>query len=113
VEQNSAVVRVCTPDGVAVGSGVLLTPSLVATCAHVVATTLAHDELPVAPPLDEIRIDFPFLGVGTRRTGTVRRWEPPRVDGGGDVALLDLDAPVPASVPPWARPDRPWAPSSG
>jgi hypothetical protein len=108
VEQNSAVVRVCTPDGVAVGSGVLLTPSLVATCAHVVATTLAHDDLPVAPPPDEIRIDFPFLAVGTRRTGTVRRWEPPRSDGGGDVALLDLDAPVLAPVPPWARADRPW-----
>ncbi|MCD2195295.1 serine protease [Actinomycetospora endophytica] len=108
MEQNSAVVRVCTPDGVAVGSGVLLTPSLVATCAHVVATTLAHDELPVAPPPDAIRIDFPFLAVGTRRTGTVRRWEPPRADGAGDVALLDLDAPVPAPVPPWARPDRPW-----
>ncbi|GAA4840768.1 hypothetical protein GCM10023201_33590 [Actinomycetospora corticicola] len=100
--------RVCTADGVAVGAGVLLTPSLLATCAHVVATALGHDAVADEAPDDGVRIDLPFLPGTPSRSGRIRRWAPPTADGGGDIALLDLDAPAPAVVvPEWTRP-RPW-----
>ncbi|MDL5158910.1 S1 family peptidase [Actinomycetospora termitidis] len=101
-EAQRAVVRFGR-SGYAVGAGMLLAPDIVATCAHVVAEALGHDDVPDGMPPDKMRIDLPFLPGRPERWAQVWRWAPPDEDGGGDVAVLRLDEPVPADPPPLRR----------
>lgn len=82
--------------GEAVGSGFLIGPDLVATCAHVVADAADGDPSASAPPQVALTLDFPVLtGGAAQRRATVHRWVPIGDDGTGDVALLRLDAAAP------------------
>lgn len=107
----TACVRVRAADGDVVGSGFLVGPDLVATCAHVVASATGSDPYARAAPTAVVELEFPALpGAPAVRTGRVHRWEPIGEDGTGDVALLRLDAPPPpgAVMPPLRRVDRLW-----
>jgi WD40 repeat protein len=105
-----AVVRVWDRAGDVVGTGFLLGPGLVATCAHVVTTAIGGDPEHARPPAGTVDVDFPLLPGAPPRSATVHRWQPIRPDGGGDVAVLRLATPAPpgASVPPLKRADRLW-----
>jgi Trypsin-like peptidase domain len=107
-----AVARIRNEDGV-VGSGFLVGPDLVATCAHVVADALGADPYSPSAPDAPVQLDFPLStnGVDPTRPGdaVVERWVPVAEDGGGDLALLRLTRPPPVGrVPPLRRIDRLW-----
>lgn len=99
VASASGRVRVLSPRGAVQGAGVLLTPGLVMTCAHVVASAVgtgaASDRFPPGP----VRLD----SAGSPGTGeaTVLRdgWFPGPLAGGAgaDLALLHAE---------WSPPDH-------
>lgn len=106
----TACVRVRDRRGDVVGSGFLVGPDLVATCAHVVATATGADAYGPAPDTP-VFVDFPALPTGpVERTARVHRWVPIDEDGTGDVALLRLAAPAPpgAVMSPVRRVDQLW-----
>jgi hypothetical protein len=108
---TTACVRVRDSAGEVVGSGFLVGPQLVATCAHVVADACGVDPYSETPPAAEVRIDFPMVvGGPAARSARVHRWVPIAEDGTGDVALLRLDgsAPPGSVMPPLRRVDRLW-----
>ncbi|ANY08858.1 S1 family peptidase [Pseudonocardia sp. HH130630-07] len=101
----SACVRICDggPGGPVVGTGFLVGPDLVATCAHVVAEALGGRADAAEPPPGMVALDFAILGEEPgSRTARITRWSPIAPDGRGDVALLRLDEPAPpgALMPP-------------
>jgi hypothetical protein len=78
----TACVRIHHRDGTVVGSGFLVGPTLVATCAHVVADALGVDPGVEGPPAGQLAIDFPMVrATPTSRTAEVARWEPIGADG--------------------------------
>jgi hypothetical protein len=103
-----AVVRVRAPGDLAAGTGFLLTPDLVATCAHVVCDAVGLDDVPDAAPAATVDVDLPLSPGRPARRARVDRWCPPAADGTGDIAILRLDAPVDAVIPPLRRVDEPW-----
>ncbi|MEV1292741.1 trypsin-like peptidase domain-containing protein [Pseudonocardia sp. NPDC049635] len=114
--QFSAVARVVRPSGEVVGSGVLVGPNLVATCAHVV-TAACGAGVDAAyrdtPPDGQVAIEFPLVDPADCRgirSATVLRWVPITESGTGDVAILRLgqDAPAGVRLPPFLRPDKLW-----
>ncbi|MEU6805503.1 trypsin-like peptidase domain-containing protein [Streptomyces neyagawaensis] len=89
------------------GSGFMLTPNLVLTCAHVVA-----DALGTAPsgdrPRGEVQVRLPALLTDLRAEVMAGGWLPLGDDRQGDLAVLSLLAPAAQSVPA-PRMDRPRA----
>ncbi|MFJ8080308.1 trypsin-like peptidase domain-containing protein [Streptomyces sp. NPDC096205] len=85
-----AVARVRDADGTAVGTGFLLAPGLVATCAHVVAQALRVDGRDATVPTASLTVEFPLQRGGTVHRASVSAWRPVTADGSGDVALLRL-----------------------
>ncbi|WP_425570616.1 trypsin-like peptidase domain-containing protein [Pseudonocardia adelaidensis] len=107
-----AVARIRNEDGI-VGGGFLVGPDLVATCAHVVADALGANPYSPSAPDAPVQLDFPLPEHATHPTrpgdAVVERWVPIAEDGGGDLALLRLDAPPPGvRVPPLRRIERLW-----
>ncbi|MDN5913685.1 MAG: trypsin-like peptidase domain-containing protein [Pseudonocardia sp.] len=95
----SACVRVRDLGGFVVGSGFLVGPDMVATCAHVVAEAVDGRADSPEPPTGEVTLDFPVLGdAPAARTARIARWSPIDDDGRGDVALLRLSGPAPAGA---------------
>ncbi|MGV4885127.1 nSTAND1 domain-containing NTPase [Streptomyces viridosporus] len=95
----AATVQVASADGHIGGLGVLIAPTLVLTCAHVV---LGAARLPLTraePPDAPVRVRLVLAATGEETGAVVRHWVPVRGDGGGDVAVLALDRP-----PAGARP---------
>lgn len=94
-----AVVRLWADADTVVGSGFLVGPGQVATCAHVVAEALGTDPLDPTPPTGRVRLDFP-LGGGASVAAAVQRWSPDT-----DLAILHIDGPAPtdARMPPLRR----------
>ncbi|MFE7403101.1 serine protease [Streptomyces sp. NPDC057557] len=98
-------------EGVA-GAGVLVGARHVVTCAHVVDLQIGRQALGPGhsqdTPADAVEVEFPFAEqtghTGTRLQATVVGWEPIAVDGSGDVALLELAAPVDCTPAPLACP---------
>ncbi len=94
----AATVQVMDTDGHIGGLGVLIAPTLVLTCAHVVL------EASRRPVRQEERPDGP-LGVrlvlreGESVDAVVRDWVPVRANGTGDVAVLSLSRPLPEARP--------------
>ncbi|MEU0388585.1 nSTAND1 domain-containing NTPase [Streptomyces chartreusis] len=94
----AATVQVTGADGHIGGLGVLIAPTLVLTCAHVVLEASGRSAR------QEERPDGP-LGVGlVLREGepvdaVVRDWVPVRANGTGDVAVLSLSRPLPQARP--------------
>ncbi|MCX4632241.1 serine protease [Streptomyces sp. NBC_01443] len=100
---NAAVLRIRDVRGEPVGLGFLVSPELALTCAHVVSAALGtpQDQEPQASA--RIHVDLPLLSAsgagGTGVTASVEHWMPPQESGGGDVAVLRLDAPLPGAHP--------------
>lgn len=109
-----SVVRVLGADGTVAGAGFLLSPNVVATCAHVVTAAVGGDPANRARPTTACAVDFPLLTEpGSRskvRTAAVVTWLPILPDNTGDIALLELAEPAPdaARVPPLARVENAW-----
>ncbi|MFB7466109.1 trypsin-like peptidase domain-containing protein [Streptomyces sp. NPDC056224] len=85
------------------GLGFLVSPELALTCAHVVSAALGTP-LDQGPPADaRLHVDLPLLAAsgsgGTDVTASIDTWLPPQETGGGDVAVLRLDSPLPGAVP--------------
>ncbi|MFJ9715879.1 trypsin-like peptidase domain-containing protein [Streptomyces sp. NPDC101213] len=99
---ESGLARVQGADGIA-GAGFLVAADVVCTCAHVVADALGLPRDTVTAPPGTLRVEFPLArdaeGNVPARRARVVSWQPLRRDDGGDVALLRLDAPVPAVRP--------------
>uniref|UniRef100_UPI00404012CD trypsin-like peptidase domain-containing protein n=1 Tax=Streptomyces sp. DG1A-41 TaxID=3125779 RepID=UPI00404012CD len=85
-----AVVRVRSADGTPVGSGFLLAPGTVATCAHVVAQAPRTDARAESAPTSPVTAEFPFQRGGAAVETSLSAWQPPAADGTGDIALLRL-----------------------
>ncbi|MEV4310638.1 trypsin-like peptidase domain-containing protein [Actinocrispum sp. NPDC049592] len=90
---ETAIVRVCRADGSAAGTGFLVTPRLVLTCAHVVDG-------------DTVRVEFPLLErVDGQPVAAVQAevisLRPAREDDSGDTALLAI-----RELPRGARPAK-------
>ncbi|MEU1287677.1 serine protease [Kitasatospora sp. NPDC005856] len=100
---NSAVLRVRDTRGDPVGLGFLVSAELALTCAHVVSAALGlrPDERPEAAA--RLDVDLPLQPTsstgGAGVTASVEHWMPPLESGGGDVAVLRLDAPLPGGRP--------------
>ncbi|MHC1559187.1 nSTAND1 domain-containing NTPase [Actinomycetospora sp. C-140] len=107
VVDGSSVVRFAR-SGFAVGAGMLLTPTVIATCAHVIAEAAGLDDVPDSPPTSAFPVELPLAPGRPARTATVLRWAPPAPDGSGDVALLRLDEPVDIPIPPVRRDRQGW-----
>ncbi|GHD16509.1 hypothetical protein GCM10010313_44880 [Streptomyces violarus] len=95
----AATVQVSGRDGHIGGLGVVIAPTLVLTCAHVVLDALG---LPVAPGGE--RPDGPMgvrlaLREGEMVEAVVRDWVPVRANGTGDLAVLSLARPLEAARP--------------
>lgn len=105
-----AAVRVHDAAGDVVGAGFIIGPNLVVTCAHVVTTAVGGDPEGARPPAAPVLVDFPMVDNGHTVAARVLRWWPIQADGGGDVAVLELDerVPWPARVPPLRRAEGLW-----
>ncbi|MFD6170927.1 nSTAND1 domain-containing NTPase [Streptomyces coeruleorubidus] len=94
----AATVQVMGADGHIGGLGVLIAPTLVLTCAHVVLEAsrrpARQDERPDGPV--GVRL---VLREGEPVDAVVRDWVPVRADGTGDVAVLSLSRPLPGARP--------------
>ncbi|MGW3726418.1 nSTAND1 domain-containing NTPase [Streptomyces sp. NPDC000851] len=100
-ELTLGIARFWSQDGEVTGSGFLIAERTLCTCAHVVARALGTDDTDPEPPVAPVRVDFPLLSPAASAPvpATVTRWQPVTEDGGGDIALLTLDAPVPGTTP--------------
>ncbi|WP_433833114.1 trypsin-like peptidase domain-containing protein [Actinoplanes sp. CA-015351] len=92
-----AVARIRDAAGRLAGSGFLVAPDLVLTCAHVVLAAL-RTPFTDEPPDDLINLDFPVPGGDERLRARVLAWTAPGTPGRGDTALLQLAAAPPASL---------------
>jgi WD40 repeat protein len=102
------VVRILKPDCHPVGAGVLVDSSHVVTCAHVAAYAAGVAETSQDPPTATIMLDFPALGKHQPLRAHVLKegWRPVDAEQGGDIAVIQLDDPLPpgAAPPPLLRP---------
>jgi WD40 repeat protein len=86
-----AVVRLRGADGQVVGGGFLVDSHRVLTCAHIVARALNLPEDSASlPDGATVRLDFPLVARGRLVSATIAMWDPPDVEGEGDVAGLEL-----------------------
>ncbi|SCF28471.1 trypsin-like peptidase domain-containing protein [Micromonospora mirobrigensis] len=95
---SAGLCRIRGRSGQVVGTAFLVAADLVLTCAHVVTAALGGDRHDSGPPADPVCVEFPLVGVGGAEAGhcgTVVGWQPARLDGSGDTALLRLDRPAP------------------
>jgi len=104
---HPALAWVCAEEGSPIGGGILVGPSTVLTCAHVVATALGIGTIGDIIPAPErcVRIRFTHASDPAGRRAAVRadRWFPPGPGGDadpgvGDLALLDLLDESPAAA---------------
>jgi len=97
-EQDRWRVRIRDADGAVLGAGILLGTRYVLTCAHVLLRSDAHD-LGAVNTVPAIDVIIDFVGLRPVRSARARvahgGWVPPNDADGGDIALLELDAPQP------------------
>ncbi|MBR8640991.1 trypsin-like peptidase domain-containing protein [Streptomyces tuirus] len=111
-----AVARVRSADGTPVGSGFLLAPGTVVTCAHVVAQALRTDARAESAPTGPVTVEFPLQRGSVAYEASVTAWQPVAADGTGDIAPLRLpeqsspEEPVPV---PWRAPATSGTTASG
>jgi hypothetical protein len=89
-------------DQAPIGAGILVGARQVLTCAHVVNRALGRrvDAFDAPPDESRITLDFPLPAPGAWHTARVVKWEGPRADGGGDMAVLQLESAPPTSTNP-------------
>ncbi|MFE7272778.1 trypsin-like peptidase domain-containing protein [Streptomyces sp. NPDC057623] len=107
-ELGTAVVRVRGVDGRSVGTGFLLAPGTVVTCAHVVADALRTDARAATPPVPSVTVEFPLLPGAVTYEAKVSGWRPVATDGTGDIALLRLPEGAPGGAVPLAGAGDVW-----
>jgi V8-like Glu-specific endopeptidase len=95
-------------DNLPIGTGFLIAPGYVLTCAHVVlqAIGIKQEEFTAyeGQPSEQISLDFPILASGHEIKGEVIEWIPYSLEQ-GDVAVLKLLTPEPGAKPiPTAKP---------
>lgn len=97
-DYEKAIVRIFDRQGTVVGTGFLVTPGYVLTCAHVVlqATGIAKGEFAEHQerPQEFISLEFPILAIGQRIQAKVIEWLPYSLES-GDIAALKLLASEP------------------
>ncbi|MER6348392.1 nSTAND1 domain-containing NTPase [Streptomyces sp. NPDC001595] len=105
---GAAVVRVRGGDGRPVGTGFLLAPGTIATCAHVVADALRTDPRSTTPPTTAVTVEFPLRPGAVTYQASVTGWRAVGTDGTGDIALLRLPEGAPADPVPLAGVQDVW-----
>jgi hypothetical protein len=104
---EASIVRVFGQNGAIAGTGFLVSGRCILTCAHVVARALGLSQAILEMPVAQVRLDFPLLD-GEILTARPIFWSPAidlgagSLDGGQDIAALELDA----DPPPSSRPCR-------
>ncbi|EFL32376.1 predicted protein [Streptomyces viridochromogenes DSM 40736] len=94
----AATVQVTGADGHIGGLGVIVAPTLVLTCAHVVLDAAGLPTRREDRPEGPVRVRL-ALRAGEETEAVVRDWVPVRADGSGDVAVLSLSRPLPQARP--------------
>ena len=98
-----AIARLWDSDGNVIGTGFLVAPGYVLTCAHVVLQAIGIDEDNFSKydeqPQEIVSLDFPVLATEKKIEAEVVAWEAYRL-GYGDVAVLKLRSPEPKGVKP-------------
>lgn len=94
----AAIVRVFTSSGDVVGTGFCVDEVTVLTCAHVVAAALGIADTTTTMPETPISLDFPLVASGYKLTAQVVFWQSVQIDGGGDIAVLQLKGPLPVGT---------------
>jgi V8-like Glu-specific endopeptidase len=102
-DYEKAIARVFDAKGNVIGTGFLVAPGYVLTCAHVVLQAIGEtkDKFAdyVGQPQELITLDFHVLATGQRIEAEVVAWLPYSLES-GDVAALRLKSPAPEGVKP-------------
>ncbi len=89
IVMRESIVRVWSPRGFVVGSGLYLGDSLIVTCAHVIINAL--DGVSIATkPSGRIQIDFPLIERDNIVEAKVIAWQPKNLGRGKDLAILQI-----------------------
>ena len=96
--------------GHVVGAGCFIGERTVLTCAHVIANALCLPDNTQTVPPDAVSLDFPRVAPGHQFSSHVIFWHPPLANGGGDIAILQLDddPPYGIQVPPFVQVEDLW-----
>lgn len=93
--------RVRGSGGHVVGAGVLIDQRYVLTCAHVINQALGRGRQAQEPPDGEVEVDFVEAETGPLGAHVIDGgWVPIGLDGGGDVAVLELSIDAPRGARP-------------
>ena len=95
---ENSIIRIFTSRGTVVGAGFLVSEWSLITCAHVVVTALDLKVCSSEMPTTSISLDFPLVAPRQIFTAQVVFWQPPRSDGSGDIAILQLNDTPPTSA---------------
>src|SRR6266496_2927193 len=95
---EASLVRIFATRGNIVGMGFLASERSILSCAHVITAALSIAEDTPDMPTTAISLDFPLIAPGSYLSARVSFWQPPQPDGGGDIAVLQLDDTVPAGA---------------
>jgi hypothetical protein len=95
---KASIVRIFATRGDIVGMGFLASERSILSCAHVITAALSLAEDTPNVPSTAISLDFPLISPGCYLSAHVSFWQPPQPNGGGDIAVLQLDDSVPAGA---------------
>lgn len=100
-DYEKAIARIFDNQGHVIGTGFLVAPGYVLTCAHVVLQAIGIEKDKFAEykqkPQEPISLDFPILASGQRIQAEVIEWLPYSLES-GDVAVLKLSTSEPEGV---------------
>jgi WD40 repeat protein len=99
-ELDAAVVRVWSSAGEVVGSGFLVDPSHVVTCAHVVTAALRRATSDESGFPNTLNIDFPLIAANRLIQAQVEVLHPIEHDDSGDIAVLSVVGEPPVGLIP-------------
>src|SRR5215471_15716705 len=95
---KAAIVRIFATQGYIVGMGFLVSERAVLSCAHVITAALHIAEDTPDAPTATILLDFPLIAPDHYLHAHISFWQPPQPNGGGDIAVLQLDDTLPAGA---------------
>ncbi len=95
---KASIVRIFATRGDIVGMGFLASERSILSCAHVITAALSIAEETPDVPTTAISLDFPLIAPGCYLTAHVSFWQPSQPNGGGDIAVLQLDDAAPAGA---------------
>ena len=95
---KASIVRIFAARGDIVGMGFLASERSILSCAHVITAALNIAEDTPDVPTTAISLDFPLIAPGCYLSAYVNFWQPPQPNGGGDIAVLQLNDAAPAGA---------------